>query len=583
MFKMGLGFRVTATLLGAAMLPLAVTTAVLGTVSLQPLRDSAREYRHAVVEDAANAVYTHFEGAFSELATAGAALAREDLSLDERLSATESVLRGARWLQRVGVYDGTGTLVDTFRRGNQSELDPLPERLSAAVCTRAARENIAVEAATRGPHGEPRYAMVAPILRGTEQKLYGFVRTEIPLTPLALQLAATSRRRFEEDPNRIYVVDAHLRVVVHHDEAMRGTSVAGRGLVATFASDDAGTAQRAVTYSSEYDVDGESMLGVLMTLPRLGWAVVVEQPRAIAYRAAHDTWLTILSVGTGFCLVTLIMGWILGRNLAGPVVRLSGAAQQVANGLFHVRVAVDRRDEIGQLGTAFNTMAAGLGDYRDKVVEETRIRTNLSRYLSPDIVERLICDESATKLGGTRQEVTVLFADVVGFTSLAETHAPEEVVGALNELFTLLTDIVFRHGGIVDKFLGDCVMAVFGAPREQKDHALRAVRAADDMVRSVDRANAGWQRTLPGRIELSIGINTGVVVAGNIGSERRMEYTVIGDAVNVAARLEPLARPGQVLLSGSTKQQVQGEFNCTLIGSRQLSGRRKPVDVYAVT
>jgi class 3 adenylate cyclase len=176
----------------------------------------------------------------------------------------------------------------------------------------------------------------------------------------------------------------------------------------------------------------------------------------------------------------------------------------------------------------------------------------------------------------------VLFADVVAFTPLAERIEPEQVVAVLNELFTFLTEIVFRHGGMVDKFVGDCVMAVFGAPYQAGDDAVRAVRAAEEMLRWLDVGNARWTDALGTGIEIAIGVNTGEAVAGNIGSRKRMEYTVIGDAVNLAARLESIARPGQVLMSRATMEKVKQEFDCVHVATRRLPGRQEDTELWAL-
>jgi class 3 adenylate cyclase len=324
------------------------------------------------------------------------------------------------------------------------------------------------------------------------------------------------------------------------------------------------------------------VLGVVVPVPGLDWAVVVEQDRAEAYRVLRTTWQTALAVGALFAGIALFLGLLLGRRLAQPVLAIAAAARRVAGGDFDARVDVDRRDEVGELSGSFNRMATDLADYRDRLVDETRIRTNLSRYLSPDVVETIVAQRTDLALGGTRREVTVLFADVVAFTPLAERVEPERVVAILNELFTFLTEIVFRHGGTVDKFVGDCVMAVFGAPYGAADDPVRAVRAADEMMRWLDVGNARWSKEIGCDLQLAIGMNTGTAVAGNIGSTRRMEYTVIGDAVNLAARLESLARPGQVLMTRATRDRVAGEFECVHVATARLPGRSEETEMWAL-
>jgi adenylate cyclase len=156
------------------------------------------------------------------------------------------------------------------------------------------------------------------------------------------------------------------------------------------------------------------------------------------------------------------------------------------------------------------------------------------------------------------------------------------MVTILNQLFTILTEIVFRHGGTVDKFIGDCVMAFWGAPDDQADHAARAVAAAEDMQSWIEAGNEDWQRSYGVTIRLAIGVHTGEAVVGNFGSETRMEYTAIGDTVNVAARLEAIARPQQILVSEATRQAAGDDFEYVALGSRQVAGKSEAVELYEV-
>jgi len=360
-------------------------------------------------------------------------------------------------------------------------------------------------------------------------------------------------------------------------------SAADRGMLASFRSDPGLLRHVDAEVAADYAVDGRQVLGVLVPIPETGWGVVVEQDEAEAYHAVRTLWRTALAVGLGAALAAALLGLFAGRRLSAPIVSVAQAAHKVAHGDFSVRVEVERRDEVRDLADSFNSMATDLVDYRDRLVEETRIRTDLSRYLSPEVVEGVVTHRRALELGGERRLVTVVFADLAGFTPLAEQQPPERVVAVLNELFTFLTEIVFRHGGMVDKFVGDCVMAVFGIPDGRPDDALRAVRAAEEMMRWMEVGNARWSRELGTDLRLGIGINTGTVLAGNIGSRKRMEYTVIGDVVNIASRLESLARPGQVLMTVATAARVRDEMPCTHVVTHRFPDKTEDTEIWALS
>jgi len=174
--------------------------------------------------------------------------------------------------------------------------------------------------------------------------------------------------------------------------------------------------------------------------------------------------------------------------------------------------------------------------------ERRFLRDAFSRYLAPDVVEALVAQPGRLTLGGETREVTVMFADVAGFTTLAEGRDPGEVVLLMNECFEQLTGVIQRHGGTVDKFIGDAVMAFWNAPVAQADHAARALRAARDLLDAVARVNAGWsERSLPA-LGMRVGLATGPAVVGNVGSQTKFNYTVMGDTVNLASRVEGAAK-----------------------------------------
>lgn len=210
--------------------------------------------------------------------------------------------------------------------------------------------------------------------------------------------------------------------------------------------------------------------------------------------------------------------------------------------------------------------------------ERQRLRDLFSRYLAPSVVERLLNNPDAVELGGTRHDVAVLFADVRGFTGFSEQTSPEEVVHVLNHYLELATNEIFEQFGTLDKFLGDGVMALFGAPVEVADHELAAVRAAMAMAARLDelRKETGTQ------VGFGIGIHAGEAIVGNIGTPQLMSYTAIGDVVNVAARLESEARSGEILISGEVYERINSHVEVEELGSIYVKGRLQPVRTFKV-
>jgi adenylate cyclase len=216
--------------------------------------------------------------------------------------------------------------------------------------------------------------------------------------------------------------------------------------------------------------------------------------------------------------------------------------------------------------------------------EKRRVKQLFSRYVAKDVYDQLIADPSRAKLGGTRRHMTVLFSDMRGFTALTEKGRPEDIVSQLNEYFTRMVAVLFEHKGTLDKFVGDMVMALFGAPLDDEDHAEHAVQTALAMVRALDVLNAEWESFGLPRLDIGIGINTGDMVAGNIGSNAIMSYTVIGDAVNLGARLESLNKEygTRIIISESTRALLKGQYDIRPLGSVTVKGKSRPVAIFEV-
>jgi adenylate cyclase len=216
--------------------------------------------------------------------------------------------------------------------------------------------------------------------------------------------------------------------------------------------------------------------------------------------------------------------------------------------------------------------------------ERRRISNLFGRYVSRDIFHQLLTNPALARLGGQRREMSVLFSDIRGFTSVSEAATPEAVVAQLNEYFSRMVEVLFRHRGTLDKFVGDMVMALFGAPLDDPDHADHAVAAALDMIAELERLNARWVSEGRARLDIGIGINSGEMIAGNIGAETIRSYTVIGDAVNLGSRLESLNKDygTRIIISEHTRARLRRSYALRPLGDVVVKGKSQPVGIFAV-
>ncbi len=217
----------------------------------------------------------------------------------------------------------------------------------------------------------------------------------------------------------------------------------------------------------------------------------------------------------------------------------------------------------------------------EKMHKEEQVRSNLARYLSPQIVDRVVSEGVELDLGGQRKEVSVLFSDIRGFTTISETWPPDQLVTILNQYMTEMVAVVFENKGSIDKFVGDAIVAVFGSLVEVENHAQHAVEGALGMLQRLPELNRKWQEEYGVGLNIGAGINSGEVFLGNIGSPDRMEFTVIGDAVNLAARLEGLTKfySVELVISEFTYRKLE-DILCRKLDLVRVKGKNKAVAIY---
>lgn len=215
-------------------------------------------------------------------------------------------------------------------------------------------------------------------------------------------------------------------------------------------------------------------------------------------------------------------------------------------------------------------------------LEKRKLRRTIQLYFSPQVVETILKNPKSLTLGGERREVTILFSDIRSFTTITETTSPETLSRMLHEYFTEMTEEIFATEGVLDKFIGDAIMAFWGAPLDQPDHADRAIRAAAGMMRRLKTLQAKFAAEGLPNIDIGIGVNTGMATVGNMGSEKRFDYTVIGDSVNVAARLEGLNKEYKthIIISESTKSRLTGDYNCKELAEVTVKGKTVPLKIF---
>jgi adenylate cyclase len=287
-----------------------------------------------------------------------------------------------------------------------------------------------------------------------------------------------------------------------------------------------------------------------------------------------DIFASVVIIFAVFFIVSLIITFMKSASIRLPLSKMEKMAREITLGNYDVYLPINSKDEIGSLSESLNRMTDGLR-------EREQMRDVFGKMVDPRVRDYLLAGD--LKLGGELREVTVLFCDIKNYTSIAENLPPEEVLELLNSYFDSMAACISAENGVINKFIGDAIMAVFGTPLLVKNHAEHAYKAALAMIAKQNSHNANLSGSKP-KIESRIGIHTGEVIAGNLGSTERMEYTVIGDVVNTASRLETLCKKFEcnLLVSSATVNSIEVNHVLKYKGEVELKGKKEHVEVYGL-
>lgn len=300
--------------------------------------------------------------------------------------------------------------------------------------------------------------------------------------------------------------------------------------------------------------------------------------------SAHDVFRTLSDLihyeltALVLSLVAAIIGaFFLSRRATHSLNLLSHTVKEIGKGNLTERIHLKTEDEFRTLAETINSMAVGLQ-------ERERMKMNFARYVSSHIMDRILQSETPLKLEGEKKKVTLLFSDIKEFTRLAEKQPPEIIVSLLNEYFETMINLIFKHNGTLDKFLGDGLMVEFGAPLDDPLEEENAITTALEMQSELKKLCAKWEKEGKPTFKIGIGIHTGIAILGTIGSEQRMEYTAIGDTVNIASRIQTVTRKlnQDILISETTYRAVKDKFVFESLGPIPLTGHETSLSLYTV-
>jgi len=322
---------------------------------------------------------------------------------------------------------------------------------------------------------------------------------------------------------------------------------------------------------------GEDAFIAYARIPSPGWSLGAVFPRSEIFEEVCGLYeRTVLLAGLGLVLL-LIASALVARSMARPLLRMSEATRKVVRGDLDIDLSdIRRKDEVGQLARDFTGMTAGLK-------ERDRIRDTFGRYLTQEVVDRLLESKDGLRLGGEAREISMIMSDLRGFTALTSSRKPEEVINFLNHYLGKMVDILMEHRGIIDEIIGDGILAFFGAPEPMENHAASAVACALKMQAAMEEVNEGNEAEGLPRLEMGVAVNTGEVIVGNIGSEKRSKYGAVGLQVNFTGRAESFAVGGQVLVTKATYEELSDILRVRKVLKVEMKGMSGKVELYDIT
>ncbi|MDY6856755.1 MAG: adenylate/guanylate cyclase domain-containing protein [Thermodesulfobacteriota bacterium] len=362
------------------------------------------------------------------------------------------------------------------------------------------------------------------------------------------------------------IVDVNGRIKAHTDQMKIGMPYKEYGVNEKKVQGD-------VAYFDYFALSGEHIIDIVQPVifkdKKLG-EVHVGVSIDFIEQLIQENKKSIITMTLVSFIIGVLVSMVLGLRFSRPISRLVMATEKIIEGDYEYRVHLKNNDELGTLASAFNKMSKELN-------KKAIMQDSFGKYIGSDVLDMIMENPENLWLKGFRNEATIIITDIRGFTAYSEVNEPEEVVERLNEYLRITTQVILDYGGYVDKFIGDAVLGVFGVPIYHEDHVERAVRAAFDMQSAFQKASKNGNRLLS---SVGIAINTGVVVSGNIGSQFKMEYTVIGDSVNIASRLNAMAGSGEIIISKKAYDLLKNIITVETLPSQKLRGRSEEVEVY---
>ncbi len=476
-------------------------------------------------------------------------------------------------LEEAAFISVTGLIENQVLRNNASPTDGRMD-LSADPAYLTAKESKDYLSDIEFVNNLPRITIASPVVN-QQNKIIAILRTKASLAGLSDMMASA----ILGEQGYSYVTDQNHKIIAvseRLDKKIIGETADGKIL--------SEAEEKAVISPDDLlaGINSQSTFSSAKKIPTLNWIIVVEWPETDALKIVgkiiNGVWLFTLILLAAVTAISVFFS----RALLKPLATLENGAAAISGGDFSHQLEIKTNDEFADLGKAFNKMAGEIDKFhKAQKTKQKNLENAFGQYVGGANLDNILRGEKV-KLGGERKYITVLFSDIKNFTTISESLEPEVLIKYLNNYLTIMSDIIIKHGGVIDKYIGDAIVAFWGAPDKMEDHAYRACLAAEEMMAELKKIQAEWQAHGLPEFDIRIGINSGGALVGNVGSAQRLAYTVIGDMVNLAARLEGINKEykTRVMISNSTFMEVKDKATAREVDKVAVKGKVEGVKIY---
>ncbi len=554
-------------------------TFTISKINTDSLRLYAREYAIAVADGIKENITSKIVDLETSYNTAINLLNDPYLSTDQKIDYLR-MLVFSQEIDYIAIYDKNGELTDAISRRDFQ----VPEKIiiESKKIDEYQKADDKLHFDIHLPNKEDfgiLYGIGKLILNN---RMIGYIAVGLGLKQLSENLQNISFRKFGV-PDLIFIIDENGRILVHPKLDLIGRKISD--IEVENKTDFQLITKKDLSLSAEQlDYEKRMVFRTYISFPKFHWAIVVSQLSDSIYSELRKLYKISILIGFFFIVFALILAILSSKYLVKPIEKLNEGIKRVAEKDFGIKVHISTKNEIGELAKSFNYMIEKINEYREEIRKEAEMRAYLQRYIPTHFVIKITEEGEVRRIleRSEFRELSILFADIVDFTYSTQKLGSEKIALLLNKFFSLATQCIFRYDGVIDKFIGDCIMALFGV-FDEPEFSQRSILSAIEIMNSLRSKKAEFEREFGIGIDIRVGIATGRVLVGPIGSDVRADYTAIGEAVNLASRLQEMASPGEILIDRKTKEKITNKnINLSPIGSIRIKGIPEPVEVFRI-